>query len=75
MSDTIQSTAAISQSQPTVDEIIDSLGEDVSVSWDVTYKGYTLYIRPIGGGFPLVKGESERFTEALRKAYAEWEAR
>lgn len=75
MSDSLQSRAIVSQSQPTVEEIIEALGPDTSVTWDIHTSGYVVYIRPLGGGFPLVRGEDERFSKALRQAFSRWDAR
>ncbi len=75
MADTNQFSVKLESTQPSVEEIIRAIGPDTSVSWDITGHGYFVCIRPLGGGFPLVKGHSGSFTEALRQAFALWEVR
>ncbi len=40
------------------------------------YNGsFRVYIRPFGGGFPLVKGNGETLSEAVKQAIELWETK
>ncbi len=46
--------------------------ETASINHDIQW---AIYIRPIGGGFPLVKAYNHELAEAVKKALEAWEDR
>ncbi|MES2367587.1 MAG: hypothetical protein V4563_17055 [Pseudomonadota bacterium] len=49
---------------------------DASITIEGHKKAYwEVFIRPYGGGFPLVRGESDSLAEAVKQAIALWEAK
>lgn len=72
MADTIEVNAQNPANQA---ELFDNLPTGTLIEIENDVGVVSVYIRPIGGGFPMVRGESNTVTEALRMAVALWEVR